>query len=568
MTVITAAHDHYRAINQSFGRKITVVRTKEVFRCHCVTAGGLKCEKTFWTSGALKKHRERIGGNDWLPCSDIAPPLSLDDDAPPPGDDASPSGEGAWGCPYCKTSYHNKSRSQHDRACHLLPFHTISQHYTPVDGTLGKPVTLTRENGKFRCRCVNPAGEICKEAFLTHGALQRHRRTAVGNDWSFVDAHSAVSSASSTSADVEQPLPELYDTSFGEGQRISQWGMMLNRRLRAFVCMECEAVVLPQHLKKHIAHKRLPRATAASTTHVDEVVAFAGLKVFHGCYGCPECGSVYQSRKACNRHAKQHAPLNLVPLEGVTMQRFSAAVGQKTGFQVRPPGQTSHQPQPDLDTYLRGLHDDDDASTTSQLPLDDKHVSPWHEFTGWPQFLEAGDRELRQLQALAAKPSKEDTLFYLDHAVRLYFRSAYELLPLSCRTARKVLMCGDPSKGNCHKVHFEKLTRETSFNAYSVVGIRLACYVVRDHASLRLPSPITGALEKIMAEHERGDDIGSHIHDLFLRLWSSRWMVKKNEPFPDPTIRFVMYDQINDDGNGLKGPKDVTGVLSKLQYLM
>ncbi|TBU65180.1 hypothetical protein BD310DRAFT_1002690 [Dichomitus squalens] len=29
-----------------------------------------------------------------------------------------------------------------------------------------------------------------------------------------------------------------------------------------------------------------------------------------------------------------------------------------------------------------------------------------------------------------------------------------------------------------------------------------------------------------------------------------------------------MYDQINNDGNGLKGPKDVTGVLSKLQYLM
>ena len=54
---------------------------------------------------------------------------------------------------------------------------------------------------------------------------------------------------------------------------------------------------------------------------------------------------------------------------------------------------------------------------------------------------------------------------------------------------------------------------------------------------------------------------------LLTELWSQKWTLSHEDPFPDPTIRFIIHTQVKADGS-LKEPKEVTGVLAKLTYIM
>ncbi len=58
-----------------------------------------------------------------------------------------------------------------------------------------------------------------------------------------------------------------------------------------------------------------------------------------------------------------------------------------------------------------------------------------------------------------------------------------------------------------------------------------------------------------------------YVKNILLSLWTEKWPLSHNNPFSDPTIRFIIHTQINQDGT-VKEPREVTGVLAKLTYLM
>ena len=274
---------------------------------------------------------------------------------------------------------------------------------------------------------------------------------------------------------------QLYDTHFGEHQRISEWGMLINRRLRAFICTSCEAVVTPAAIKGHIPkHGRNSRhpTTAASSTHIEEVVvregihaqmpprpttieaAFKGLKVFTNCYGCPQCDHIHTSRKGCLHHVKTtHRMTGPVVLEGIVMQRFSLGPEAKTGFEVIAPGHSLHRLEP-MENYLAQLRSDKVASPASQVSLIPEHISPWHEFTRWPQYLESSGRDLALLSAQTARPTQADPLFRLNDAVQGYFEGAHQLIQSSCHLG--LLILSEQSSATQRRVGTPRFIRSLS----------------------------------------------------------------------------------------------------------
>ena len=52
-----------------------------------------------------------------------------------------------------------------------------------------------------------------------------------------------------------------------------------------------------------------------------------------------------------------------------------------------------------------------------------------------------------------------------------------------------------------------------------------------------------------------------------LKLWIQEQSPTQLNPFPDPTLQFVIHTQINRDGS-LKPPKDITGIFAKMAYKM
>lgn len=62
-------------------------------------------------------------------------------------------------------------------------------------------------------------------------------------------------------------------------------------------------------------------------------------------------------------------------------------------------------------------------------------------------------------------------------------------------------------------------------------------------------------------------EFDEHLKNVLLTLWTEKWPLTHNNLFPDPTIRFIIHTQVKADGT-LKDPREVTGILAKLTYIM
>ena len=110
--------------------------------------------------------------------------------------------------------------------------------------------------------------------------------------------------------------------------------------------------------------------------------------------------------------------------------------------------------------------------------------------------------------------------------------------------------------------------------AYSRLVVQLLCFLLRTLTSpsyvLVLPSHIHTSLTQLsqLAAHPQSPDvISAAIHLSLFQLWTREWSPTQLNPFPDPTLRFVIHTQVNRDGS-LKPPKDVTGIFAKMAYNM
>lgn len=139
-----------------------------------------------------------------------------------------------------------------------------------------------------------------------------------------------------------------------------------------------------------------------------------------------------------------------------------------------------------------------------------------------------------------------------------------------------ILLCAYNLTSNYNHTPFSQHQVHDSFKAYSRVVVQLIAFVIHasshstyqcgwhDSISTLMQSFATEIRNEDVAEHV---DFDEYVKNIILSLWTETWPVSHDNPFPDPTICFIIHTQINQDGT-IKEPCEVTGILAKLTYLM
>lgn len=244
---------------------------------------------------------------------------------------------------------------------------------------------------------------------------------------------------------------QLYDVPAGT---LATWGLLINRRLKALICLACQAVITPPTVITHMSRQHKGARISVDVTRLTEivheeniqlgwpsitpgVVEYEGLPRQTG-FRCPACPVMYQNAKHILAHARVEHELHLrgSDLQTGWMQRLSAnQVTHHSWFSVSPRSAQLHSPSAD---YLRSVREDLD--TRPPLPaadLDHRHISPWHATTRWLQYTEGKDP--RRMQALIEPPKEGEEYFFLIACVRNYVQAAYDLIPQSSEVCLQIL---------------------------------------------------------------------------------------------------------------------------------
>ncbi|KAI0775642.1 hypothetical protein BD413DRAFT_436072, partial [Trametes elegans] len=204
----------------------------------------------------------------------------------------------------------------------------------------------------------------------------------------------------------------------------------------------------------------------------------------------------------------------------------------------------------------------------SPLPssdVDHRHISPWHITTRWHSYLDGWD--ISEALALIVPPKEDDPLFYLIACIKFYMQATYDSILYTSEVCRQILNT-DTLTEDLNHTPFSQHQMGDTLRAYSRLVLQLLCFLLRGEASLSLPVSVTKALSGLRhALNEDMADVAIAIHTLLLTLWTRNWCATQANPFPDPTLRFIIHTQLNHDGS-LKGPKDVTGIFAKMVYNM
>ncbi|KAI0628493.1 hypothetical protein C8Q77DRAFT_1220921 [Trametes polyzona] len=372
---------------------------------------------------------------------------------------------------------------------------------------------------------------------------------------------------------------ELYNVPAGT---LATWGVMINRRLKVFICMTCKVVIPPAQLRAHMSRQHKGSRVAVKRDLLDDIVKqenildgwpeiptgkpveFEGLERKWG-IGCPVCPMMFQHVKSGVRHATQehHLSVSGDDLPRDWMQRFSLARGACSGFAVTARYAQLHSPSAD---YLIAMRKELD--TRPPLPaadLDPRHISPWHVTTRWLQYLEGKD--VRQMRALIEPPKESDQVFYVIACVRRYMEAAYDLILQSSELCLQILNTDTQTEDYNHHP-FGRHQLDDTLRAYTRLVLQLVCFLLRAQAELDLPAEVEALVVALrQALNQEVEEVMAAIHQLLLGLWMREWTPSRVNQFPDPTVRFVIHTQVNADGS-LKKPEEVTGVFAKLMYGM
>ncbi|KAI0348885.1 hypothetical protein OH77DRAFT_1548212, partial [Trametes cingulata] len=351
----------------------------------------------------------------------------------------------------------------------------------------------------------------------------------------------------------------------------------------AFICVACKVVVLPSALSYHIRQHNNTRISV-DINQLNKItedegildewpsipaappVQYEGLVVEEG-FSCPFCSCVFGAWKSLANHAREEHAQSLSERDSsirrVHIQRFGRGVSFKTPFEVKLRALQLQSSQAD---YLEAMRKDLNARPS--LPsseVDHRHISPWHITTRWHLYLD--NRDISEALALITIPKEDDPLFFLVACVKTYMQAIYDTIPHTSEVCRQILNT-DIQTEDLNHTPFSQHQMEDTLRAYSRLVLQLLCFLLRGEADLVLPDAVSQALAGLRCSlNMEVDDATSAIHCLLLALWTQNWCSTQANPFPDPTVRFVIHTQLNRDGS-LKGPKDVTGIFAKLVYNM
>ncbi|KAI0753879.1 hypothetical protein C8Q74DRAFT_1222390, partial [Fomes fomentarius] len=392
-------------------------------------------------------------------------------------------------CSYCKATY-DKSPSHHQREC---PMFTFPIHQYPL--TKQGPTTDVERDKENRiiCRCVDSEGTVCAGTFKNQRVLWDHLKNFPTHTWLIPpsatgpnpseeegnipaqevpgspmqqDLHvsrsmlneavspslsaqlgsSPRSQSSHMSVDPapfqldEQvaSVPELYDL---DGEPLAAWGLLINRRLKAFICLACQAVVLPSHIQGHLSQQHKGFKARIDMQVIDQAVAtegicedwpaipaatplqFQGLSLLTG-YECPVCTVIHPGFKSLQNHARQSHSVTL-PSNGCYQicdcQQLSKHPAARSWFPVHryaPPPVTSFSP------YLSTLREQLDIPAVIPFSeVDHRQVNPWQATTRWGEWVATQDPAL--LMQLVEYPKPNSDLANLGPIVQRFLNRVY-----------------------------------------------------------------------------------------------------------------------------------------------
>ncbi|CDO77783.1 hypothetical protein BN946_scf184604.g1 [Trametes cinnabarina] len=372
---------------------------------------------------------------------------------------------------------------------------------------------------------------------------------------------------------------DLYDV---PSAVLATWGLLINRCLKSFVCILCEAVIVPHHVVSHIHNKHKDARVQVNKAALEEIVQqediistypnipppdqveFEGIHRAWG-HACPLCPAMFHCPKDVVAHCrhKHHQEVLAEQLEGGWMQRFSVMPQAKSWFRVVP---RSAQLCSVSAGYLAAMQKELDARPS--LPssqLDHHHISPWHVTTRWMQYIEGKDTT--RIRDLIEPPKEDDPLFSIIASVRRYLQEAYDLIPQTSKVCLQILNTDTISEDYNHHPFGQHQLNDT-LRAYMWFIIQLLCLLLHAQPQLNLSQDVAQLVNSLRLVLSLGvEEAKEAIHKLLLSLWMREWPPSAGNLFPDPTVQFVIHTQVNCDGS-LKKAEEVTGVFAKLVYDM
>lgn len=395
---------------------------------------------------------------------------------------------------------------------------------------------------------------------------------------------------------------KLYDVQQGS---LAACGYLINRRLKAVICLDCKSVIEPHNLKTHNTrkHKFLPPIPAdlidalqASGTILPSfppvpttvVHAYQGLHAVSG-FACPHCSSSYSAPKSLTNHMldvhKETLPLKNASLHAAYVQRFTRGNENRSWFQVH---LAESAPPCASIPYLQKKREELNARPSLDQ-LDVRQISPWHITTGWYQYL--CQHQSLDLLAMIKIPSTFDGPFSVLPLVKQYFEHAYALIPSTSQLSRQILATENPQEWALLFFHLFSLIKipfsdlcHTPFNRhqdpstpskYFHLLLQLVAFILRAAETpgfIILHPDILSIIQNDLAHFPppsaTAQDVAFPIiRRLFTALWTKQPPYNPDDEFSNPTIRFVIHTQVTPAG-ALRGPTHVTGVFAKLVYNM
>ncbi|KAG1877187.1 hypothetical protein F4604DRAFT_1924250 [Suillus subluteus] len=361
------------------------------------------------------------------------------------------------------------------------------------------------------------------------------------------DKRSPAYSAQEAEGDVSRSIHHEY---------LKTLNLMINAELRLLCCEICQVAILPSTAKTHVKVEHSQREFDA--VKFAEAVAEEGIPsdlpnlsgprsrvkglAVKDAIACGLCDKVLTNVKGMhNHHSEAH--------KGFAMPReWRACKAQR----LRNGGPGTHQVLWEVDSYvetedqteqlIRGIMKDmESVLQVVEAPQDERKVSPWLLTTRWHEHL-AG-QQADDLMGLVAIPKEDDELMpQLKKHVYAYFEGALALLSTTDELTLQRLNSPDPMKNGISNTPFHRHQEKDTMQKYILPIVALLAMLMRSNpcapfhfSKTRELQDMTEALSISLEYGQEEATVSSHIHELLIFIWTTKWKQNDQNLIADPT---------------------------------
>ncbi|KAF8126882.1 hypothetical protein K438DRAFT_1790273 [Mycena galopus ATCC 62051] len=346
--------------------------------------------------------------------------------------------------------------------------------------------------------------------------------------------------------DATQLAPDLMTTPILHAENLA-----INTRLCLFICTVCQCALTAKTVHAHLSktHKRTPTSTVSREIHSHNILPeypenlwdktpcqpFGGLAITKKQCGCPLCPFASKRRGVMKHIRDQHKGTDANPDEGLCTQALHHTFPRCiTGFDSG-----AHQP-------------------TTGIP-NARMIAPWLLRNGWHRELEPHKEHVAELRELVSMP-KGSEFPWLQKLVQAYFTQATELMDATDTLVLQRLNSSDTDKQGINNTPLHEHQQETTLGQYILPLVHLVAALLRVTPNYKFSSSPAVDQALVLLKAQRTED---SLHRLFCALWQAEWVRSKTKLWPDPTMSFLCFFQLKQDG-GFKGPKETTRPIAQL----